>query len=128
MDRTQWKERNLFVASLIKEKRAIPLNWFLLDKKGSSNFSEQKRLLKPVLRLLEGYEVVIIGDREFGNVALADWLSRAGYGYVLRTKDNTYIHKDGEDYRLLNTLGLKSGKSFYIPEVKLTKQKGFGGS
>ncbi|MGB5971237.1 MAG: hypothetical protein WBG70_23200 [Spirulinaceae cyanobacterium] len=50
MDRTQWKERNLFVASLIKEKRAIPLNWFLLDKKGSSNFSEQKRLRLEVLR------------------------------------------------------------------------------
>ncbi|MGB3691607.1 MAG: hypothetical protein WA896_01745 [Spirulinaceae cyanobacterium] len=126
IDRTQWKERNLFMASLIKHKRATPLKWCLLDKKGSSNLSEQKRLLKSVLRLLEGYEVVVIADREFGNVALANWLTQAGCGYVLRTKDNKYIKKDGEDYQLLKTLGLKPGKSFYVPEVQLTKQKGFG--
>ena len=29
IDRTRWQERNLFVASLIKNKRAIPLNWIL---------------------------------------------------------------------------------------------------
>jgi hypothetical protein len=32
IDRTRWQERNLFVASLIKNNRAIPLNWMLLDK------------------------------------------------------------------------------------------------
>ena len=79
IDRTRWKERNLFVASLIKNKRAIPLYWFLLDKKGNSNFIEQKRLLKAVARLLKGYKIIILGDREFGNVALADWLSRKGF-------------------------------------------------
>ena len=33
IDRTRWKERTLFVASLIENKRAIPLYWTLLDKK-----------------------------------------------------------------------------------------------
>ena len=56
LDRTRWKERNLFVASLIKDKRGIPLHWLLLDKKGNSNFPEQKRLLKSVLCLLDGYQ------------------------------------------------------------------------
>ena len=36
LDRTRWQERNLFVASLIKNKRAIPLNWMLLDKKAEA--------------------------------------------------------------------------------------------
>ncbi|MDJ0690231.1 MAG: hypothetical protein QNJ41_17180 [Xenococcaceae cyanobacterium MO_188.B32] len=126
MDRTRWKQRNLFVASLIKDKRGIPLHWLLLDKKGNSNFREQKRLLKSVLRLLDGYQIVILGEREFGHISLADWLERQGCQYVLIPKDDKYIKQTGENYQLLKSLGLKPGKSFYLPSVELTKQKGFG--
>lgn len=124
MDRTRWQERNLFVASLIKNNRAIPLNWMLLDKKGNSNIVEQKRLLKSTLRLLKGYQVVVIGDREFGNINLADWLSKQGCRYVLRTKSNKYIQQEGEEYQQLISLGLKPGKSFYLKQVRFTKQTG----
>jgi hypothetical protein len=113
IDRTRWQERNLFVASLIKNKRAIPLNWMLLDKKGNSNIAEQKRLLKSTLRLLKGYQVIVIGDREFGNINLASWLSKQDCHYVLRTKSNKYIQLPGHDYQPLKSLGLKPGKSFY---------------
>lgn len=122
IDRTRWQERNLFVVSLIKNRRAIPLNWMLLNKKGNSNFNEQKRLLKLTLRLLKGYQVIVIGDREFGNINLADWLSKQDCSYVLRTKSNKYIRQEGEDYQQLSSLGLKPGKSFYLQEVKFTKQ------
>ena len=122
IDRTRWQERNLFVASLVKNKRAIPLNWMLLNKKGNSNIAEQRRLLKSTLRLLKGYQVVVIGDREFGNINLADWLSRQGCQYVLRTKSNKYIQQEDEDYQQLLSLGLKPGKSFYLQRVKFTKQ------
>ena len=124
IDRTRWQERNLFVASLIKNNRAIPLNWMLLDKKGNSNISEQRRLLKSTLRLLKGYQVVVIGDREFGNINLADWLSKQGCQYVLRTKSNKYIQQEGEEYQQLIYLGLKPGKSFYLKQVRFTKQTG----
>ena len=124
IDRTRWQERNLFVASLIKNKRAIPLNWMLLDKKGNSNIAEQRRLLKSTLRLLKGYQVVVIGDREFGNINLADWLSKQGCQYVLRTKSNKYIQPEDENYQQLLSLGLKPGKSFYLQQVKFTKQMG----
>ena len=124
IDRTRWQERNLFVASLIKNKRAIPLNWMLLDKKGNSNIAEQKRLLKSTLRLLKGYQVIVIGDREFGNINLADWLSKQGIKYVLRTKSNKYIQPKGKDYQQLISLGLKPGTSFYLKQVKFTKQVG----
>lgn len=122
IDRTRWQERNLFVASLIKNKRAIPLNWMLLNKKGNSNIAEQKRLLKSTLRLFKGYQVVIIGDREFGNINLADWLSKQGCKYVLRTKSNKYIQQENQDYQQLLSLGLAPGKSFYLKQVKFTKQ------
>lgn len=119
IDRTRWQSRNLFVVSLIKNKRAIPLNWMLLDKKGNSNLAEQKRLLKSILRLLKGYQVIIIGDREFGNINLADWLSKQCCYYVLRTKSNKYIRLPGHDYQQLKSLGLKPGKSFYLKASSL---------
>ncbi|WP_253274393.1 IS4 family transposase [Myxosarcina sp. GI1] len=122
IDRTRWQERNLFVASLIKNKRAIPIDWMLLTKKGNSNISEQKRLLKSVLRLLKGYQVVVIGDREFGNINLADWLSKQGCQYVLRTKSNKYIRLEGRDYQQLKSLNMPSIKSFYLPQINFTKQ------
>lgn len=122
IDRTRWQERNLFVASLMKNNRGIPLNWMLLDKKGNSNIAEQQRLLKSTLRLLKGYRVIVIGDREFGNINLANWLSQQGCQYVLRTKSNKYIQSEGEDYQQLISLGLKPGKSFYLKQVKFTKQ------
>lgn len=125
LDRTRWQERNLFVASLITNKRAIPLDWLLLNKKGNSNIEEQKRLIKSVLRLLKEYKVVILGDREFGNINLADWLSKQECKYVLRTKSNKYIQIEPPKYQQLLSLGLKLCKSFYLSQVKFTKQLGF---
>jgi Transposase DDE domain len=126
IDRTQWQERNLFVVSLIENQRGIPLNWILLPKKGSSNFREQKRLLQSALRLFKGYQIVVLGDREFGNIALASWLETNRCKYVIRTKDNKYIQEIGKEYQLLKSLGLRKGKCLYFPEVQLTKQRGFG--
>src|SRR4028118_1247148 len=40
IDRSQWGSINLFMVSLIWERRAIPLYWSLLPKLGSSNFDE----------------------------------------------------------------------------------------
>jgi len=78
------------------------------------------------LRLFKGYKVIVLGDREFGHIALADWLSIQGCDYVLRTKDNKYIQRQGEDYQLLSSLGLRPRKPLYLHQVKLTKQSGFG--
>jgi hypothetical protein len=71
IDRTQWRAKNVFVISLIWDKRGIPLYWQLLDKRGSSNLSEQQALISPILELLQDYEIIIIGDREFSSVKLA---------------------------------------------------------
>ena len=63
IDRTQWRSQNVFMLSLIWEKRSIPLYWLLLDKKESSNICEQKALITPVLELLSDYKNIILGDR-----------------------------------------------------------------
>jgi len=125
IDRTQWRDKNLFVVSVIWEKRSWPIYWKLLDKKGSSNFREQKALLRPVLTLLKGYEVVVLGDREFRSVRLAHWLDAQGVYFALRQKKSTYIQQPGQDYQPLNSLGLAPGMKLFLTGVLLTKQKGF---
>ena len=66
----------------------------------------------------------MIGDREFGNINLADWLSKQGCQYVLRTKSNKYIQQKEGEYQQLTSLRLKPGKSFYLKQVRFTKQTG----
>ena len=56
------RPKNVFVISLIWDKRAIPLYWQLLDKKGSSNIAEQQSLITPILALLNDYKIMILGD------------------------------------------------------------------
>lgn len=53
IDRTDWKGRNLFVASVICGKRALPVYWILLDKKGSSNLGEQKKFRQACVKTLK---------------------------------------------------------------------------
>lgn len=125
IDRTQWRDKNLFVVSLIWDKRALPVSWILLSKKGSSNLGEQQKLLRPVLRLLKGYRFILLGDREFRSIQLADWLNKKGVAFALRQKAGTYIRQQGQDYQTLSSLGLAPGMKIFLTGVNLTKQPGF---
>lgn len=62
MDRTSWKSQNLLMISIIFDKRAIPLYFELLPKLGSSNFTEQKRVISQILPLFKNSQAVILGD------------------------------------------------------------------
>ena len=85
-ERTQWKHNNLFMVSCIWGKRAWPIYWVFLDKRGVSNFQEQKDLFNPVLSLLKDYDLVVVGDREFHSVELASCLQQKNVGFALRQK------------------------------------------
>jgi hypothetical protein len=89
LDRTQWKEHNILMVSAIVQKRAFPIFWTLLEKKGASNLAEQQQVLRPVIRLLKRYKLVVVGDREFHLRELAQWLHRQDLSFVLRQKSNT---------------------------------------
>jgi hypothetical protein len=49
------------MASAIHQKRAFPIFWMGLSKKGNSNFREQQNLLRPVIKLFKTYKIVIVG-------------------------------------------------------------------
>lgn len=125
IDRTQWSDKNLFIIAVIMEKRAIPIYWQFLEKKGASKLAEQKALIRPVLRLLKSYELVILGDREFHSVELAKWLLTRKVYFVLRQKKDTYIKEKGKKYQRLDSLEIVSGAKKFLTELKVRKEKGF---
>jgi hypothetical protein len=126
LDRTQWKQNNLFVVSVIWDKRAWPIYWQFLEHTGSSNLATQQALLRPVLRLLKSYEIVVVGDREFRSVELAYWLKQKKVYFALRQKQGSYIKLRGQDYQKLSELGLSPGMKLFFTGVNFTKKKGFG--
>ncbi|MDZ8222249.1 MAG: IS4 family transposase [Nostoc sp. ChiVER01] len=125
IDRTQWRSQNVFVISLIEQKRAIPVYWILLPKKGCSNLGEQKKLIRPLLQLFKGYQMLVLGDREFHSIKLANWLHSKSIDFVLRQKQGTYIRQENQSHQRLQSLELTPGISFFLTGIQATKQKGF---
>lgn len=65
LDRTKWRTNNLLMVTRIWQKRAWPVYWDFMPKKGSSNLAQQKAVLRPALRLFKHYQIVVVGEREF---------------------------------------------------------------
>jgi hypothetical protein len=125
IDRTQWKEKNLFVASLVWDNHALPLHWRLLKKLGSSSLKEQKSFLIPVLKLLKPMSILVIGDQEFHSAKLAKWLQNNGIDFILRQKKSSYIQVFRGEYKSLKQEGFEVGdKLFYhLTRFAAIKQK-----
>lgn len=126
IDRTQWKDNNILLVAVIWRKRALPLYWIQLRETGSSELIEQQAVLKPVLRLLKPYEIVIIGDREFRSAALAQWLEKRKVLFIFRLKGDTTIQRRGSDYQALKKLGIQPGQKRFLRRVKITQTRGRG--
>lgn len=130
IDRTQWKNNNIFLIAVIYKKRALPIYWQVLNKKGSSNLAEQQAIIKPVLRLLKQYELVIMGDREFHGVELSYWLkiqkSSQKIYFIFRQKQGTNWRKPKGLYQKLSSLGISPGHQIFLSNINITKNQGFG--
>ena len=126
IDRTNWGCINLLMISLIWDKRAYPLYWELLPKKGNSNFEKQTAAFSKVLSLFNDYKIVLLGNREFCSVKLGNWLAEKQVYFCLRLKQNEFVQLEGEIWLQLEQLGLVPGMQLYLNGVSVTKQKGFG--
>ena len=125
IDRTQWKENNVLMVSAIYQKRAFPIFWTLLDKKGACNLREQQQVLRPVIRLLQKYKLVLVGDREFHSIELAQWLHRQGLSFVLRQKASTTFRENRQPFQTLSNIPVYPGIHLFYSHVSFTKKKGF---
>lgn len=121
IDRSQWGRINLFMVSLIWERRAIPLYWSLLPKLGNSNFESQTTNLQQVLPLFCEYKVIILGDREFCSVDLGNWLREKGVSFCLRLKKNHCIETEHLVWQRLDELGIVPGTSLYFQGKRVRK-------
>jgi hypothetical protein len=128
IDRSQWRDTNLLMVSIIYERRAIPVYFTLLEKKGNSNLAQQQQVLLPVIELLKDYKITVLGDREFCGVELGRWLlQEQKVNFSLRLKKNEYVELEQQIWFQLSDLGLTPGMSCYYQGVRVTKTKGFGG-
>jgi len=120
-----WKEYNVLMVSAIVQKRAFPLFWTLLDKQGASNIAEQQQVLRPVIRLLKRYKLIIIGDREFHSIELAQWLHRQHLSFVLRQKSSTTFREKIQPFQALDSISVQPEFICFIRRLDLLKRKVF---
>jgi hypothetical protein len=57
---------------------------------------------------------------------LGSWLSNQPVKFVFRVKRERYIQQKSREYIHRSKLGLLPGSRFFITDVKVTKQQGFG--
>ena len=97
--------------------------WLLLSKKGSSNFYEQVATIRPILKLLKDYKLVLIGDREYRSTALALWLTKKKIYFILRLNKSTKIRPRYKKYQSLGSLDIKPGNKILCSQVLVTEEK-----
>jgi hypothetical protein len=126
LDRTQWKENNILMVSAIYQKRALPIFWMVLEKKGASGLREQQIVLRPVIKLFKAQKIVVIGDREFHSIELAQWLHRQKVKFVFRQKKDTTFRQNRQKFKPLSQVEISPGMKQFLPKTTLTQKKGFG--
>ena len=121
IDRSQWKNLNLLMVSVIWSRRAIPLAWRLLPHIGNSNQEEQESVLSSVLARFKDYQIVVLGDREFCSIDLATWLQARNVGFCLRLKKATCLEVENQIWQRLDELPIKPGVALYYQGNRIRK-------
>ncbi len=124
MDRSMINDTlNLLWISVGFYGRALPLGWVLVPHEGNSDLQLQQELLSWLKAILpEKARAVIVADREFHSIHLAEWIEKElKLDYVLRIKAGTYLEFDAQAMKA-GELAV-AGESFQIREVKITKDK-----
>jgi hypothetical protein len=123
LDRTQWQDTNILMMSLAWKKRAIRLYWKILTHKGASNLTEQKAVIRPVIRFLKDQKIMMTADREFHSIFLSHWqkkYQKPDVYFVFRQKKSTII-KRGKKYCKLSELKVNLSETKLLLNQKITK-------
>jgi len=96
MDRTNWKfgkaNINFLVLGVAYKGMAIPLFWYLLDKKGNSNYGERIQILEDFIDVFSIDKIkVLVADREFVGQEWFKWLKENKIPIVQRVMKNHKI-------------------------------------
>ena len=96
MDRTNWKfgksNINFLVLGVAYKGMAIPLFWYLLDKRGNSNYGERIKIIEDFIEVFgKGKIKVLVADREFVGKEWFKWLKKNNIPFVQRVMKNHQI-------------------------------------
>ena len=110
LDRTNWKagtiDHNLLMLAVVHEGVAIPLLWWMLDKRGNSNQTERILLMEEFRDLFPEVKVAsLTADREFVG---SDW-----FGYLLGDPTMPFRIRIRESERLFDGAEAVNGKRLF---------------
>jgi transposase len=66
---------------------------------------------------MKKYKLVIIGDREFHSIELAQWLHSQHLSFVLRQKGNTTFREKKQPFQTLNSIPFQPGIHLFYPRL-----------
>ena len=94
LDGTSWergeKKYHFITLCVVYKEVAIPIYWEDLNKKGTSNFKERKRLLKKASRYFDLENKILLADREYIGSEWFKFLNDSNIRFVIRLKKKIY--------------------------------------
>jgi len=109
-------------------RRALPLAWtWVRCRKGHSTTKKQIALLSYVRSLLpDGVKVSLVGDSEFGNTLLIEYLDGWKWDYALRQPGDHLVMPYGQTAgQRLDSFGLKPGYLVWLGRTVLTRASAY---
>lgn len=116
----------LLMVSLAYRHRAVPIAWsWVRHVRGHSSAAKQIVLLKYVRSLIpQNTPVFLVGDSEFGSIAVLQQLKQWHWFFALRQKGNTGLWLDEQSgWQRLDSLVQKAGQSAWCPNGYLTQSE-----
>jgi hypothetical protein len=113
----------LLLVALAYRKRALPVAWtWVKGSRGHSTVQKQKALLGYVRTLIPAdSRVLLVGDAEFGEVAVQKLLEKWHWQYVLRQKGRYLLRQQGRrHFQRLDSLVQQAGQSVWLENSLLT--------
>jgi hypothetical protein len=114
----------LLMVSLAYRHRTIPIAWtWVRHVRGHSSASKQIVLLQYVRSLIpQNMPVFLVGDSEFGSMAVLQQLKQWRWFFVLRQKGNTGLWLGEQtDWQRLDGFVQHAGQSVWCPNGSLTQ-------
>jgi len=116
----------LLMVAIAYRKRSIPIAWtWVKHVRGHSTAHKQLALLSYVRTLFpRKTPIILVGDTEFGPVAVITQLKKWRWYYVLRQKSNTLVRMDRKDeWFAFASYIQKPGQSIWLGQGYLTQKE-----
>lgn len=116
------------MVGVIYKQRALPLAWIVYrGKKGHTTAERHIEVLKLVQPLISPEtEVVLLGDGEYDNVEMLQWLeAHTHWHFVVRTAKSSLVDLDGVVFAL-GDLPIAPDKCFVLENVLFTQDAAYG--